>query len=119
VVALRATLGQIEPSLEDSARSLGSGPLRALWRVALPLARPGLVAAAVLVFAFVLGDLATAQVLLPLNMYTLGTEFQANSSTVAFAAAAPFAAVLIALAMVAAYVLMSRFGKVRELEAEG
>ncbi len=117
VVALRATLGQIEPSLEDSARSLGSGPLRALWRVTLPLARPGLVAAAVLVFAFVLGDLATAQVLLPLNLYTLGTEFQANSSTVAFAAAAPFAAVLIALAMVAAYVLMSRFGKVRELEA--
>ena len=66
-----------------------------------------------LVFAFVLGDLSTAQVLLPLNLYTLGTEFQANSSTVAFAAAAPFAAVLIALAMAAAYVLMSRFGKVR------
>ncbi len=113
VVAIRATLGQIEPALEDSARSLGSGPLRALWRVTMPLARPGFVAAAVLVFTFVLGDLATAQVLLPLNLYTLGTEFQANSSTVAFAAAAPFAAVLIALAMAAAYVLMSRFGKVR------
>ena len=79
----------------------------------MPLARPGFVAAAVLVFAFVLGDLSTAQVLLPLNLYTLGTEFQANSSTVAFAAAAPFAAVLIVLAMAAAYVLMSRFGKVR------
>jgi hypothetical protein len=34
---------------------------------------------------------------------------------VAFAAAAPFAAVLIALAMVAAYLLMSRFGTVRAL----
>ena len=53
----------------------------------LPLARPGLLAAGVLVFAFVLGDLSTAQVLLPLDMYTLGTEFQANSSPVAFAAA--------------------------------
>lgn len=114
VVALRATLGQIEPALDDSARSLGCGPLRALWRVTLPLARPGAVAAAVLVFAFVLGDLSTAQVLLPLNMYTLGTEFEANSSTVAFAAAAPFAGVLIALAMAAAYVLMSRFGRVRD-----
>ena len=62
----------------------------------MPLARPGFVAAGVLVFAFVLGDLATAQVLLPLNSYTLGTEFDANSSTVAFAAAAPFAAVLVA-----------------------
>jgi iron(III) transport system permease protein len=115
VVAIRATLGQIEPALEDSARSLGSGPLRTLWRVTMPLARPGFVAAGVLVFAFVLGDLATAQVLLPLDQYTLGTEFQANSSTVAFAAAAPFAAVLIVLAMAAAYVLMSRFGKVRAL----
>ena len=113
IVAIRATLGQIEPALEDSARSLGSGPLQTLWRVTMPLARPGFVAAAVLVFAFVLGDLSTAQVLLPLNLYTLGTEFQANSSTVAFAAAAPFAAVLIVLAMAAAYVLMSRFGRVR------
>jgi iron(III) transport system permease protein len=115
VVAIRATLGQLEPALEDSARSLGSGPLRTLWRITVPLARPGFVAAAVLVFAFVLGDLSTAQVLLPLNLYTLGTEFQANSSTVAFAAAAPFAAVLIVLAMGAAYILMSRFGKVRTL----
>jgi iron(III) transport system permease protein len=79
----------------------------------MPLARPGLAAAGVLVFAFVLGDLGTAQVLLPPNLYTLGTEFNANSSTVAFAAAAPFAAVLIVLCMAATYVLMSRFGRVR------
>jgi iron(III) transport system permease protein len=113
VVALRATFGQIEPALEESARSLGVSPLRAFGRVTLPLARPGLAAAGVLVFAFVLGDLGTAQVLLPANLYTLGTEFQANSATVAFAAAAPFAAVLVALSMLAAFVLMSRFGRVR------
>jgi iron(III) transport system permease protein len=113
VVAMRATLGQIEPALEDSARALGSGPLSTFRRVTMPVARPGVVAAIVLVFAFSLGDLATAQVLLPLNLYTLGTEFQTNSGTVAFASAAPFAAVLIVLAMAAAYVLMSSFGTVR------
>ena len=118
VVALRATIGQIEPGLEDSARSLGAGPLAAFMRVTAQLARPGFVAAAVLVFAFSLGDLATAQVLLPLDRYTLGTEFQANSSSVAFAAAAPFAAVLIGLSLVAAYVLMTRFGEVRALAEE-
>lgn len=116
VVALRSTLGLIEPVLEDSARSLGLGPLQTLWRVTLPLARPGLAAAGVLVFAFVLGDLSTAQVLLPPSMYTLGTQFWANSRTVAFAAAAPYAAVLIALALVATYFLMSRFGKARSVE---
>jgi iron(III) transport system permease protein len=113
VVAMRATLGQIEPALEDSARSLGAGSLATAWRVTMPLARPGLAAAGVLVFAFVLGDVSTSQVLLPPDLYTLGTEFQANSSTVAFAAAAPFAAVLIALSLVATYVLMSRFGRTR------
>ena len=115
---MRATLGQIEPALEDSARSLGIGPLRTLWRVTLPLgpARARRRGGARL-------RVRARRPRRPLrcccrsNLYTLGTEFQANSSTVAFAAAAPFAAVLIVLAMVAAYVLMSRFGKVRELEA--
>jgi iron(III) transport system permease protein len=113
VVALRSTLGLIEPALEDSSRALGLGPFRTLWRVTLPLARPGLAAAGVLVFAFVLGDLSTAQVLLPPSLYTLGTQFWANSRTVAYAAAAPYGAVLVVLAFVATYVLMSRFGTVR------
>jgi iron(III) transport system permease protein len=118
VVAMRATLGQIEPALEDSARALGSGAFSTFRRVTLPVARPGVAAAIVLVFAFSLGDLASAQVLLPLNLYTLGTEFQANSGTVAFASAAPFAAVLIVLAMAAAYVLMSSFGTVRAFASD-
>jgi iron(III) transport system permease protein len=118
VVALRSTIALIEPSLEESARSLGLGPLRTLWRVTVPLARPGLAAAGVLVFAFALGDLSTAQVLLPPGLTTLGTQFWADSGTVAFAAAAPYAAVLVVLALLATYVLMSRFGRVRGL-AEG
>jgi iron(III) transport system permease protein len=118
IVALRATIGQIEPALEDSARSLGLSRPRAFARVTLPLSRPGLAAAGVLVFAFVLGDLGTTQVLLPPGLYTLGTEFQANSATAAFAAAAPFAAVLVGLSMLAAGVLMSRFGKVRTLRGD-
>jgi iron(III) transport system permease protein len=116
VVALRTTLGQIEPALEESARSLGAGPLRTLWRVTLPLARPGLAAAGVLVFAFVLGDLSTAQELLPPGAATLGTEFQNNASTVAFAAAAPFGVALVGLCLASTYVLMGRFGRVRALE---
>ncbi|HTX32088.1 MAG TPA: iron ABC transporter permease [Solirubrobacteraceae bacterium] len=114
VVALRGTIGLIEPSLEESGRALGLGPLRTVWRVTVPLARPGLAAAGVLVFVFVLGDLATAQVLLPPGLTTLGTQFWADSGTVAFRAAAPYAAVLILLALLATYVLMSRFGRVRE-----
>ena len=115
LVALRSTIGLIEPALEESARALGLGPLRTLWRVTVPLARPGLAAAGVLVFAFTLGDLSTAQVLAPPGLTTLGTQFSADSGTVAFAAAEPYAAVLIVLALLATYVLMSRFGRVRAL----
>jgi iron(III) transport system permease protein len=116
VVALRGTIGLIEPALEESGRALGLGPLGTLWRLTVPLARPGLAAAGVLVFAFVLGDLSTAQVLLPAGLNTLGTQFWADSGTVAFAAAAPFAAVLIVLALLATYILMSRFGRVRDVD---
>jgi iron(III) transport system permease protein len=116
VVAMRTTFGQIEPVLEESARSLGAGAFRTLWRVTLPLARPGLAAAGALVFAFVLGDLSTAQELLPPDASTLGTQFQANSSTVAFAAAAPFAAALVGLCLASTYLLMGRFGRVRAME---
>jgi iron(III) transport system permease protein len=117
VVALRTTLGQIEPALEESARSLGAGAAKTMWRITMPLARPGLAAAGVLVFAFVLGDLSTAQELLPPDATTLGTEFQVNSSTVAFAAAAPFGAALVGLCLASTYVLMGRFGRVRAVEA--
>jgi iron(III) transport system permease protein len=115
LVALRSTLGLIEPALEESSRSLGLGPLRTLWRVTLPLARPGLAAAGVLVFSFVLADLPTAQVLLPPGMYTLGTQFNADARAVSFAAAAPYGAVLVGLAMIATVVLGTRFGRVRGL----
>jgi iron(III) transport system permease protein len=115
VVALRSTIALIEPALEDSARSLGLGPLRTLWRVTVPLARPGLAAAGVLVFAFVLGDLSTPQVLAPPGLTTLGTQFNADSATVSFAAAAPYAAALVVLALISTYLLMGRFGRVRGL----
>jgi iron(III) transport system permease protein len=118
VVALRSTIGLIEPALEDSARSLGLGPLRTLWRVTVPLARPGLAAAGVLVFAFVLGDLSTPQVLAPPGLTTLGTQFNADSATVAFAAAAPYAGALVVLAFLATFLLMGRFGRIHAL-AEG
>jgi iron(III) transport system permease protein len=113
VVAIRASFGQIEPRLEDSARSLGSNRLATFGRVTLPLARPGLAAAGFLVFAFTVGDLTTAQVLLPPSRYTLMTQFSANASTVALAAAAPYAAVLIVLALIAAAIVIHGYGRVR------
>ena len=45
-------LSHLDPRLEQAARSLGADPLRVLTRVTLPLLRPSILAASVLVFIF-------------------------------------------------------------------
>ena len=45
-----------DPALRDAARSLGAPPARVFWTVTIPLARPGLLAGAVLAFARALGE---------------------------------------------------------------
>ncbi|HET9589486.1 MAG TPA: iron ABC transporter permease [Anaerolineales bacterium] len=45
-------LSSIDPKLEQAARSLGADPRRVWWHVTLPLLRPALLAASLLVFLF-------------------------------------------------------------------
>jgi molybdate transport system permease protein len=52
----RAAIETVDPSLEQAARTLGASEWRVAWTVTLPLARPGLVAAATLAFARALGE---------------------------------------------------------------
>jgi len=49
---LGSTLARLDPALEQAARSLGANPWRAWWHVTLPLLRPSLLAAGLLVFLF-------------------------------------------------------------------
>lgn len=56
VRSIRLAMELVPPRLEQAARSLGSGPLRTLFRVTLPLAAPGLVAGMMLSFARCLGE---------------------------------------------------------------
>ncbi len=45
-------LAHLDPRLDHAARTLGANPRRVFWRVTLPLLRPSLLAAALLVFIF-------------------------------------------------------------------
>lgn len=56
VRAIRLAFAGVDPRLEQAARSLGAGRLRAFFTVALPLARRGIAAGAVLAFARSLGE---------------------------------------------------------------
>ncbi len=56
VRTIRLSLEAIDPRLELAARSLGAGPLDRFMGITLPLALPGILAAAVLGFAMCLGE---------------------------------------------------------------
>lgn len=56
VVVVRARLAALDPSLEQAAMDLGAGPWRTFRHVTLPLATPGIVAAALMVFSLSLDD---------------------------------------------------------------
>jgi molybdate transport system permease protein len=56
IQAARAAIANVDPALENAARTLGSTELEVLWRVTLPLARRGILAGLILGSARALGE---------------------------------------------------------------
>lgn len=113
VVGVRAAFAQSQPGLEEAARSLGLGRIAIAWRVMLPLAGPGLGAAAAMVFVSVTTELTATLLLAPIGTKTLATQIWADTSTLAFAAAAPYTALMMTISLLATWVLARRFGQSR------
>jgi len=63
VLPLYAILERIDPSLLEAAADLGMRPLRAVFRIVLPLTTPGLIAGSILVFIPCLGAYLTPDLL--------------------------------------------------------
>ena len=110
LVSVRSALMQAQPGLEEAGRSLGLGRVSVFLRVTVPLAAPGLGAAAALVFIAVTTELTATLLLAPIGTQTLATQVWSDTSTLAFAAAAPYAAVLAGMSMLASWLLARRFG---------
>ena len=58
-----ATLERLDPSLTEAAADLGARPWTTLWRVTIPLTKPGIRAGAILVFIPCLGAYLTPDLL--------------------------------------------------------
>jgi molybdate transport system permease protein len=56
VLFARAAIEDVNPALEQMARTLGAGEWRVWWTVTLPLARRGVLAGVLLAFARALGE---------------------------------------------------------------
>ena len=66
-------LTRVTPSIEGVARTLGASPTRALLRVHVPLIRPSVITAALLVFVDTMKELPLTLILRPFNFDTLAT----------------------------------------------
>ncbi|WP_409726496.1 ABC transporter permease [Pseudorhodoplanes sp.] len=69
----QAGLARISPHIDDVARTLGTKPTRIAWSIHVPLSRPALGGAALLVFVDCLKELPATLLLRPLNVETLST----------------------------------------------
>jgi iron(III) transport system permease protein len=110
LVSVRAAMAQVPRGLEEAARSLGLEWFALVRRVLAPLTGPGLGAGATLVFVFVSTELTATLLLAPLGTRTLATEVWGNTCSLAFAAAAPFEAVMLLLSLLCTWLLANRTG---------
>jgi iron(III) transport system permease protein len=110
LVAVRAALTHSPPAVEEVARSLGCGQWATLTRVTLPLIAPGLGTGAALVFLFTMTELPATLLLAPIGTETLATHVWASVRSLAFGAAAPYAALMIALSALPTYLLTRKLG---------
>ena len=99
IISLRASLAQAPIELERAAASLGRTPLNALWSVTIRLAAPGAAAGLALVGLGIVNELTATQMLAPSGTQTLATAFWANASELDYAAAAPYALMMILLSL--------------------
>ena len=77
---LDAGFARVPASLDQAAASLGEGGWGRLWRVHLPMLRPAIAAAALLVLVDAMKELPATLMLRPLNFETLSTWLYAEAA---------------------------------------
>src|ERR1700722_12525546 len=111
VVGVRSALALAPTHFEEVARSLGRRPVSVWVTVTLPLIAPGLGVAFLLVFISSCTELTATLLLRPTGINTLATQFWVYTSDFAYGAAAPYAALIVAISAVPAYLLSRRVAK--------
>ncbi|HEX4170757.1 MAG TPA: ABC transporter permease [Bryobacteraceae bacterium] len=111
VLPLYATLEKLDWGLVDAAHDLGASPWTALWRIIVPLARPGMVAGALLVFIPCIGAYLTPDLLGGGKSVMIGTlvdnQFTASRNW-------PFGAALSLLLLAMVFIIMQALKRTGE-----
>jgi len=107
VGGLEAGLARVPPSLEQASRLLGETAGGTLKRVHLPLLRPALAGAALLVFVDAMKELPATLLLRPMNFETLATWLYAEAARGTYEEGA-LAALVIVVAGLLPVILLAR-----------
>jgi iron(III) transport system permease protein len=108
IAAVRGSLLQVSPRLEEAARNLGRSPFGAIQSVTIPLSGPGIAAGAALVFLTVMKELPMTLLLSPTGYKTLATTVWTAAGNGAFGEAAAPALALVAVSAVPTLLLATR-----------
>ena len=108
VSAIKSTLIQLNPNLEDASRGLGYNYWKTFFKVTIPLLMPSILAGSLLIFLLSMKELPLTLVLSPLNFTSLPTSIWSYASEAFFASAALPALILILLSGPASAYLVLR-----------
>lgn len=98
IVSCYSAVSQIDPGLDDAARGLGASRTRTFWAIVVPLAAPGMVVAATLVFAGSVTAYTTPYLLGGSGQRMLATQLYSYSSvSIDWAAASATALIMTVL----------------------
>ncbi len=106
--SIRASAELAPPEIEDVARTLGRKPLAAFIAVTLPSLMPGIGAGLALTVLELMRELTATLLLAPSGVTTLATEFWSYTNDRSYAAAAPFALLLVLVSGVPVYIFTLR-----------
>lgn len=112
--AIRSGLEKLPGHLDEAARSLGRTPAQSAATVLLPLLKPAILTAAVLVFVDTTKELSATILLRPFGFSTLATHVYENASRGAPQEGAAAAIVIILTALVPVLLLSGALAKDRE-----
>ena len=112
VGAIRASLLQVSPRLEDASRSLGRNALRTFLTVTLPLALPGVLSGMALVFLITMKELPATLILGPIGFQTLATSIWSATESAFFTrAAGPALLLVLASSVPMAFIALREGGR--------
>ena len=111
VGALRSSLLQVNPRIEEAAQGLGKSQLGVFFSVTVPLVMPGAFAGGAMVFLLTMKELPATLILSPIGYRTLSTSIWSAASEAFFAKTAAAGLLLILVAGVpTAYLTLRGYG---------